>query len=268
MANAHSHAFQRALRGRTQAERGDFWTWRERMYEIAEGIDPDRYLALARATFGEMALAGITAVGEFHYLHHGPDGARYEDPNALGKAVIGAAREAGIRITLLDTCYLHGGIGREPDGIQLRFSDGSAEAWEERVDALEPGDGARVGAAIHSVRAVDPEEAARVAAFAAARSWPLHAHVSEQPGENEDCVSAYGKTPTGVLAEGAALSERFTAVHATHLADSRRRAARRWGLRSVPLPHHRARPRRRRRHRRASWRRRGSGSPSAPTPTR
>ncbi|MFL5870208.1 MAG: formimidoylglutamate deiminase [Solirubrobacterales bacterium] len=218
MANAHSHAFQRALRGRTQAERGDFWVWRERMYEIAGGIDPDGYLALARATFGEMALAGITAVGEFHYLHHGPDGVRYEDPNALGRAAIAAAREAGIRITLLDTCYLHGGIGREAEGIQRRFSDGSAEAWEERVDALEPGDGARVGAAIHSVRAVDPEEAARVAAFAAERSWPLHAHVSEQPAENEDCVSAYGKTPTGLLADAGALSDRFTAVHATHLA--------------------------------------------------
>ena len=111
MANAHSHAFQRALRGRTQSGRGDFWTWRSRMYELAGRIDPDLYLALARATFGEMALAGITAVGEFHYLHHGPGGTRYEDPNALGAAVIAAAGEAGIRITLLDTCYLQGGIG-------------------------------------------------------------------------------------------------------------------------------------------------------------
>jgi formiminoglutamate deiminase len=218
LANAHSHAFQRALRGRTQAGRGDFWTWRRRMYEVAEGIDPDLYLALARATFGEMALAGITAVGEFHYLHHGPGGARYEDPNALGRALIDAARAAGIRITLLDTCYLHGGIGEGAEGVQLRFSDGSAEAWAERVAGLEPGDGARLGAAIHSVRAVDPEAAARVAALAAERSWPLHAHVSEQPAENEDCVSAYGTSPTGLLAEAGALSERFTAVHATHLA--------------------------------------------------
>ena len=107
------------------------------MYEIAEAIEPDPYLALARATFGEMALAGITAVGEFHYLHHGPGGARYEDPNAMGRAVIDAAREAGIRITLLDTCYLHGGIGQEAEGVQLRFSDGTAEAWAERVDGLE-----------------------------------------------------------------------------------------------------------------------------------
>ena len=219
MANAHSHAFQRALRGRTQAGRGDFWTWRSRMYEVADRIDPDIYLALARATFGEMALAGITTVGEFHYLHHGPGGTRYEDPNALDQAVIAAAREAGIRITLLDTCYLHGGIGREAEGVQLRFSDGSAEDWAERVDGIEPGAGARVGAAIHSVRAVDPEAAARVAAFAAERSWPLHAHVSEQPAENEDCLSAYGMSPTGVLAEAGALSPGFTAVHATHIAD-------------------------------------------------
>jgi formiminoglutamate deiminase len=219
MANAHSHAFQRALRGRTQSGRGDFWTWRSRMYEVAERIDPDLYLALARATFGEMALAGITTVGEFHYLHHGPGGARYEDPNALGDAVIAAAREAGIRITLLDTCYLHGGIGQEAEGVQLRFSDGSAEAWAERIDGIQPGDGARIGAAIHSVRAVDPASAAEVATFAAERSWPLHAHVSEQPAENEDCASSYGKTPTGVLAEAGALSSGFTAVHATHLAD-------------------------------------------------
>jgi len=220
LANAHSHAFQRALRGRTQAERGDFWVWRRRMYEIAEQIDPDRYLALARATFGEMALAGITAVGEFHYLHHGPGGARYDDPNALGNAVIAAAREAGIRITLLDTCYLHGGIAQQAEGVQLRFSDGSAEAWAERVDQLEPGDGARVGAAIHSVRAVDPEAAARIAEFAAERSRPLHAHVSEQLAENEDCAAAYGTSPTTLLAEAGALSGRFTAVHATHLDDA------------------------------------------------
>jgi formiminoglutamate deiminase len=220
MANAHSHAFQRALRGRAQGGRGDFWTWRQRMYALAEAIDPELYLPLARATFGEMALAGITAVGEFHYLHHGPGGARYEDPNALGRAVIAAAGEAGIRITLLDTCYLHGGIGQEPEGAQLRFSDGSAEAWAERVEGLEPAEGARIGAAIHSVRAVDPDAAARIAAFAAERSWPLHAHVSEQPAENDDCISAYGETPTELLAQAGALSERFTAVHATHLAST------------------------------------------------
>jgi formiminoglutamate deiminase len=190
------------------------------MYELAERIDPESYLALARATYGEMALAGITAVGEFHYLHHGPGGARYEDPNAMGRAVIEAAREAGIRITLLDTCYLHGGIDSESEGVQTRFSDGSGEAWAERVGELDPGEDARVGAAIHSVRAVDREAAAGVAAFAGDRSWPLHAHVSEQPAENEECAAAYGMTPTALLGEAGALTERFTAVHATHLADA------------------------------------------------
>jgi len=218
-ANAHSHAFHRALRGRTEAGRGDFWTWRERMYEVAGTIDPELYLALATAAFGEMALAGFTSVGEFHYLHHAPGGERYEDPNEIGKALIAAAGRAGLRVTLLDTCYLHGGIDREPEGAQLRFSDGSAEGWADRVREFEPGPSARFGAAIHSIRAVDPESAAVVADFAAERTWPLHAHVSEQPAENEDCAASYGRTPTGVLAEAGALSERFTAVHATHLAD-------------------------------------------------
>jgi formiminoglutamate deiminase len=217
LVNAHSHAFQRALRGRTQVERGDFWTWRRRMYEVSEAIEPDLYVSLARATFGEMALAGITAVGEFHYLHHPPGGGRYEDPNAMGRAVIDAARDAGIRITLLDTCYLQGGFGEPPEDGQLRFSDGSAEGWAERVDALDAGAGARIGAAIHSVRAVDPGASAAVAAFADQRSWPLHAHVSEQPDENEGCLAAHGKTPAAVLGEVGALSKRFTAVHATHL---------------------------------------------------
>jgi formiminoglutamate deiminase len=220
MTNAHSHAFQRALRGRTQAERGDFWTWRRRMYEVAESVEPDSYFALARATFAEMALAGVTTVGEFHYLHHGRGGARYEDANAMGSALMDAAREAGIRITLLDTCYLQGGIGREAEGVQLRFSDGTADAWAERVGGLEESAMARAGAAIHSVRAVDPKSAAVVAAFAGERSRPLHAHVSEQPAENDDCLAAYGKTPTTMLADAGALSERFTAVHATHLEEN------------------------------------------------
>jgi formiminoglutamate deiminase len=219
LANAHSHAFQRALRGRAQAGDGSFWTWREQMYKAAATLDPGRYLALARATFGEMALAGITAVGEFHYLHHGPGGVPYEDPNAMGRALIEAAAEAGIRITLLDTCYLRGGIGVELDDVQRRFADGSADAWAERVAALPEGPAVRVGAAIHSVRAVEPEAAAAVAAWAEERSRPLHAHVSEQPAENEASIGAYGKTPAAVLDSAGALTERFTAVHATHLAD-------------------------------------------------
>jgi formiminoglutamate deiminase len=215
LANAHSHAFQRALRGRAESGPGDFWTWREAMYELAGRIDPETYFGLARATFAEMALAGITCVGEFHYLHHGPGGAPYEDPNEIGKGLVEAAHEAGIRITLLDACYLHGAIGEKPNEVQRRFSDGHAEAWAERVGRLTDGPGARVGAAIHSVRAVDPDAAATVAAWAAGR--PLHAHVSEQEAENESCLDAHGLTPTELLAEAGALSERFTAVHGTQL---------------------------------------------------
>jgi formiminoglutamate deiminase len=219
LANAHSHAFQRAFRGKTEVGRGTFWTWRERMYEAAARLDPDNYFALARATFGEMALAGITGIGEFHYVHHAPDGTPYEDPNAMGEAVIAAAREAGIRITLIDACYLHGGIGDEVGEGQRRFSDATVERWLERVDALGAGPTTRVGAAIHSVRAVAPAEAAAVAAWAREREVPLHAHVSEQPAENLATQTAYGRTPTDLLAEAGALSESFTAIHGTHLTD-------------------------------------------------
>jgi formiminoglutamate deiminase len=220
LANAHSHAFQRALRGRTHSGRGDFWTWREAMYELASRLDPELYLALARATYGEMALAGVTCVGEFHYLHHGPDGTPYPDPNTMGRTMIQAARQAGIRITLLDACYLHGGIGEELAGAQRRFGDGDAAAWAARVGELEGENGARLGAAIHSVRAVDPASAAMVAEWAADREAPLHAHVSEQPAENEAALDAYGSTPTRVLADAGAVGRRFTAVHCTHLDDA------------------------------------------------
>jgi formiminoglutamate deiminase len=218
LANAHSHAFQRALRGRTQHGSGSFWTWREQMYALAERLDPETYLALARATYAEMALAGVTTVGEFHYLHHGAGGTLYDDPNEMGRVLITAAAEAGVRITLIDSCYLHGGIGAPPEGAQRRFSDGSADAWVERVEGLgEEADSARVGAAIHSMRAVDPEAAAVVAGFARERERPLHAHVSEQAAENEACLQAYGRTPTALLARAGAFETTFTAVHATHL---------------------------------------------------
>jgi formiminoglutamate deiminase len=228
-ANAHSHAFQRALRGRAQtAGGGSFWTWREQMYELAATLDPDSYLRLARATYGEMALAGITAVGEFHYLHHGPDGRPYDDPNAMGTALIEAAADAGVRLTLIDACYLHGGFGELLAGAQRRFGDADAEAWAARVEALaaDVAGGAdasggsahvRIGAAIHSVRAVDPDSARVIAEWASAQDAPLHAHVSEQPAENEACVAAHGVTPARLLADAGALGERFTAVHATHL---------------------------------------------------
>ena len=175
-ANAHSHAFHRALRGRTHTGAGDFWAWRERMYAVAGRLDPDTYFALARATFAEMVLAGITCVGEFHYVHHRPDGRPYADANQMSAVLAAAAAEAGVRLTLLDTCYLHGGVGRQPpDEVQRRFSDGSADAWAERATdrAALVSPTVRLGAAVHSVRAVDPDSIGSVAAVATAQGWPL-----------------------------------------------------------------------------------------------
>jgi formiminoglutamate deiminase len=216
-ANCHSHAFHRALRGHTQTGRGTFWTWREQMYHVAARLDPDRYYALAHATYLEMALAGVTAVGEFHYLHHAVDGTRYSDPNAMSQAVIAAARDAGLRIALLDTCYLSAGFGRSPEGVQRRFSDGTADSWASRVAELGtcPDPGVVVGAAIHSVRAVPVEQLGTVAT--ALPDAPLHVHLSEQVAENEACVAATGRTPTQLLADHAVLHERTSVVHATHL---------------------------------------------------
>ncbi|HEU4512536.1 MAG TPA: formimidoylglutamate deiminase [Nocardioidaceae bacterium] len=220
MANAHSHAFHRALRGRTQRERGSFWTWREQMYGLASRITPDTYFELARAVYREMVAAGFTTVGEFHYLHHGPDGTPYDDPNAMGQALVEAAREAGIRIGLLDTCYLAAGIGQPTDGVQLRFSDGSAERWAarlERLEFVEDDDDVVLGAAVHSVRAVPLEDLREVVAWAEQHRAPLHFHLSEQVAENDASLAAYGMTPTEVLADAGALGCLATAVHATHL---------------------------------------------------
>jgi formiminoglutamate deiminase len=220
-ANAHSHAFHRALRGRTHDRGGTFWTWRERMYAVAAQLDPDTYLALATATYAEMALAGITAVGEFHYLHHAPGGSPYEDPNAMGEALRQGAADAGIRLTLLDTCYVAGGLsaaGHSPlDPTQLRFSDGHADRWAQRVEQLTESAGMRVGAAVHSVRAVPRDQLAVVAAAAAGR--PLHIHLSEQTAENQSCQWFYGLTPTALLEYEGLLGLTTSAVHATHLSD-------------------------------------------------
>ncbi len=221
LANAHSHAFHRALRSRTHDGVGSFWTWRDQMYRLAVALEPDSYHRLARATFAEMALAGITCVGEFHYLHHQADGTPYRDPNVVGEALIAAASDAGIRITLLDTCYLQSGIGTPPNPVQMRFSDVRVERWIERVEALRTHESrsVRVGCAVHSVRAVDPVSIGRVAGWAIERAMPLHAHVSEQPAENHQCVEAFALTPMELLAERHALDAAFTAVHATHLTE-------------------------------------------------
>ncbi|BCL20938.1 formimidoylglutamate deiminase [Streptomyces tuirus] len=217
LANAHSHAFHRALRGTVQVGSGTFWTWREVMYATAGRLTPDSYHALARAVYAEMALAGITAVGEFHYVHHAPGGTPYADPNAMGEALIEAAAEAGIRITLLDTAYLSSGFGQPPTAHQLRFSDGDAEAWAARSSLLKERDHARIGAAIHSVRAVPADQLETIARWAEQRRAPLHVHLSEQTAENEACREAHGCTPTQLLALHGVLGPRTTGVHNTHL---------------------------------------------------
>jgi formiminoglutamate deiminase len=187
------------------------------MYGIAERLDPDSYYALANATYREMVLAGITAVGEFHYLHHNPDGNAYDDANAMGNAVVAAAMDAGLRIALLDTCYLSSGFGAPPEGVQRRFTDETAEKWAARVGGLSFGgdDGVVVGAAVHSVRAVPRHALSTVGS--ALPDAPLHVHLSEQVAENQACLVHYGLTPTGLLREEGLLSDRLTAVHATHL---------------------------------------------------
>lgn len=220
LANSHSHAFHRALRSRTQVGTGSFWTWRDQMYDLARTLDPDTYHRLARAVFGEMAMAGITSVGEFHYLHHQAGGVPYADPNAMSAALVTAADEAGVRITLLDTCYLAGGIGVPPNEVQQRFSDGDVEAWAVRVETAKSAltsSTVQIGAAIHSVRAVDVHGSRAVAEFAQRHAMQLHAHVSEQQAENDQCIEAYGLTPTALLGEQGVLDARFSAVHATHL---------------------------------------------------
>jgi len=224
LVNAHSHAFHRALRGHTHYGAGDFWAWRRQMYAVADQLRPDSYLALARAVYAEMALAGITTVGEFHYLHHAPGGVGYDDANAMGVALVAAAAEAGIRISLLDTCYLQADVeGSALTGPQLRFGDGDVAGWAARVAGLPAAARgiapmtARVGAAIHSVRAVPADGLAEVSAVATGLAGPLHLHLSEQPAENAACLAATGRTPAALCAEHGVLGGRTTAVHATHL---------------------------------------------------
>lgn len=230
LVNTHSHAFHRALRARSQVGRTHgFWAWRDQMYVLARELSPEKYRVLARACFAEMALAGITTVGEFHYLHHDPHGKPYAEPNIMAEALREAAREAGVRLTLLDAVYLQAGVdGRPVEGPQLRFTDGDIDRWAARVEALKSSwegtrsvrtgdDQARVGMAIHSVRAVHPDSMAVVAALASAGDVDAHVHVSEQPAENEACLATFGCTPTELLAEVGVLDAGACAIHAIHV---------------------------------------------------
>lgn len=216
LVNAHSHAFHRALRGRTHSGKGDFWSWRNPMYLLAGRLTPDNYRELSAAVYGEMILAGITGVGEFHYVHHQSDGSRYTNPNEMGLALVEGAAAAGIRLALLDAAYLHAGLDKiDPLPEQRRFSDGSIGGWLDRVGELTGGETWTVGLAPHSVRAVHPAELLEVAANRSSRV--VHLHVSEQPAENDVCRSITGMSPTEVLHDSGLLGPHLTAVHATHL---------------------------------------------------
>lgn len=225
LSNAHSHSFQRLFRGRAEGRRagGDtFWTWREQMYRAADFVSPEDLYDVARATFLEMLTAGITVVGEFHYLHNDPSGAAYSDPNLLSLEVIRAAESVGIRICLLRTAYLRAGFEREPHPGQRRFYE-TAESYLHNLEALLVAtagrDGVSVGAAPHSIRAVPLDVMKEIADFAQERKLPLHLHISEQPAENDACHSEYGKTPVSLVAAHGILDQRTTLVHSIHLTE-------------------------------------------------
>jgi formimidoylglutamate deiminase len=213
LVNAHSHAFQRGLRGWVQHASGedDFWSWRERMYALATHLDPEAIAAVSALAFAEMLRAGFTSVGEFHYLHHQPDGTPYDDPDELAKLVLGAARNVGLRAVLLRVAYARAGHGVPPNPRQARFLDRSPEAALEAVARLRAA-GERAGLAPHSVRAVPADWLRAFAAF----EGVVHAHVDEQPGEINQCLAEHGKRPLEVFADAGLLHERFTAVHLTH----------------------------------------------------
>jgi len=221
--NAHSHAFQRSIRGAThRAAIGDpstFWSWREAMYSAAQRLDPDGVYQLTRACFAEMLRAGITCVGEFHYLHHRPDGGLYDDPNELSNQIIRAADEVGLRLVLLEVFYQRAGAGRPPLPEQRRFCDPSLDTYLARVDALRAR-GVDVGLAPHSVRAVARPQLQGLADYAARAGLVVHAHVSEQPRENHECAAEHGGlSPTQVFAASGCLDRprAFSAVHAIHV---------------------------------------------------
>jgi formimidoylglutamate deiminase len=237
MVNAHSHAFQRVIRGRTEyrgaRSKDSFWTWREQMYAAASRLTPEDVYDASRMAFLEMALGGMTTVGEFHYLHRTPEGAEYEDANLLSKQVVRAAGDVGIRIALLRVAYARAGFKKEPDPRQLRFIEPDPETYARNTESLiadlarsqsnetADGDGATprawVGVAPHSVRAVPVEYLRQLRDFADARSLPLHMHVAEQPAEVSACVAETGRTPVALLADEGLLGPRFTGVHAVHV---------------------------------------------------
>jgi formimidoylglutamate deiminase len=225
MPNLHSHAFQRAMAGLAE-RRGkaddSFWSWRETMYAFAATIGPDELRAIAAQLYVEMLKAGYTQVCEFHYLHHQPDGTPYAHPEAMSLALIEAAREAGIALTLLPVLYISGGFdGRALTPRQRRFGH-TVEGYLRLLETLRSHESAdvRVGIALHSLRAV-PEQAMReVLASEIAKTCPIHIHIAEQIGEVQDCLATRGARPVEWLFDHAGVDARWCLVHATHLTDA------------------------------------------------
>lgn len=224
-ATAHSHAFQRALRGRTQrrqTEAGSFWSWRGLMYELVQKLSPEDIFNVSRFAFVELLMSGVTAVGEFHYVHHQPDGTPYDDRVTLADAVIQAAKDAGIRITLIRTAYFRAGHNQALHPAQRRFCDPSVDDVLQDVETLQrryqDDPMVKIALAAHSIRAVPIEQIQQLAAFARQHEMPFHMHVAEQRREIEECRQEYGRRPVQLLAEHGILDQNFVAIHATHLA--------------------------------------------------
>lgn len=227
LATAHSHAFQRALRGRTQrraTQAGSFWSWRGLMYTLAEKLTPDDIFNISRFAFVELAMSGVTAVGEFHYLHHGPGGQPYPNRTELAEAVIRAAQEAGLRITLIRAAYLRAGHNQALAPAQQRFADPSLEPVLQDVQSLIQrfGDtpGVQIALAAHSIRAVPRQQVQELAGYARQRGLMFHMHVAEQQREIEECLAEYGRRPVALLVEDGVLDSNFVGIHATHLDNS------------------------------------------------
>lgn len=225
IATAHSHAFQRALRGRTERRAtaaNNFWSWRGLMYAFANALDPETLYAISHFAFVELAMSGVTAVGEFHYVQHQPGGEPYDDRTTLAQSVIRAARDAGLRIALLRVGYQRAGAGKEALHEQKRFCDPSPDLVIQDALALKrhftSDPLVSVGLAPHSVRAVPRVWIEELARAAKKDGMPFSMHVSEQRREIDECKAEHGKRPVEFLSELGVLDERFVAVHATHLA--------------------------------------------------
>ena len=214
--NAHSHAFQRGLRGTPQrfGTNDNFWSWRETMYRLAESLDVDRFYETSKRCFEEMLAAGITCVGEFHYLHH--ENSRW----ALDDAILAAAKDAGIRLVLLQTYYATGGIGKPLEGAQLRFGPGSRDEFVRQLDVIAAKLDSKMqslGVACHSIRAAPTEDLVYFRDYARANgNLPFHIHVEEVRQEITDCVAAHGKGPLETLLDRIHVDDRVTAIHCTH----------------------------------------------------